>query len=343
MKEKVAIISILANIILASSKISIGVFSNSVSILASGIDSLIDIFSSIVSYIGIKISAKPEDKEHPYGHYKFEVLSGLIITVIVIMTGMGIIYSAFYNFFNNKNIIIGYLSFSIMIFSIIVNEIMSRVKIYYGKKEGSISLISDGIHSRIDVYTSIAIFIGLFITRFWIYTDIFLALLIGFYIIKESFPIGKDAIGSLLDVSAGKEIEDKIMAIASEQYIKIISLKTQRKGSIITANLEIEVPNNLIIEEVTKISDNFKNKLIKEIDSLKYVVVQIASYEVESCLYKSDFGKNLDWHRRGNYNKLGFNDGLCVCSNCGYNIKHTPGIPCSTIVCPKCKINLERK
>jgi len=83
MKEKVAVISILANIILAGGKIVVGVFSNSGAVLAEGFHSLMDIFSSTIGYIGIKISKKPSDQKHPYGHYKFEVLAGMIITIIL--------------------------------------------------------------------------------------------------------------------------------------------------------------------------------------------------------------------------------------------------------------------
>jgi divalent metal cation (Fe/Co/Zn/Cd) transporter len=71
MKEKIAILSILANALLAGGKIAVGIFSNSAAILAAGIDSFADIFSSSISYIGIKISGKPADKEHPYGHYNY--------------------------------------------------------------------------------------------------------------------------------------------------------------------------------------------------------------------------------------------------------------------------------
>ena len=78
MKEGVAIISILINILLAGGKIAVGFFSNSAAIMADGIHSFVDIFSSVVSYIGISVSQRPPDKEHPYGHYKSEVLAGFL-------------------------------------------------------------------------------------------------------------------------------------------------------------------------------------------------------------------------------------------------------------------------
>lgn len=349
MKEKIAIISILANASLAGGKITVGIFSNSSAILAAGIDSFVDIFSSVISYIGIKISGKPADKKHPYGYYKFEVLSGVIITIIILVTGLAIIYNAFRDFFQPQKIEIGYLAFGIMIFSGIVNEIMARLKNYYGKKENSVSLLSDGVHSRIDVYTSLVILIGLFITPYWIYADSLLAILMGIYITREAFLVGKDAAGSLLDVSAGDEIENTIKEIAKNENVEIISLKTQKKGSASTANLEINLPSNLKVEEASIISNNLRDKLINSIESLQYVVIQISSHEIESSFYKPSFGKSFGWQRKGRFKEkiekaIGKGpDGKCICPKCGYNIPHKRGIPCSTLKCPKCNLNLERK
>ncbi len=349
MKEKVAIISILANVILAGGKIIVGVFSGSAAILAEGIHSFMDIFSSAIGYIGIKISRKPEDQKHPYGHYKFEVLAGFFITLILFGTGVGIIYEAYQNFLNPPLIKISVLAFGIMIFSALVNEIMARLKISYGKKENSISLLSDGFHSRVDVYASLVVLVGLFLTKYWIYIDSVLALFVGLYIIKESFSLGKEAVDSLLDVSAGKGIEEKIKTIAKIQNIEIASLKTQKKGSAITANLEIELPSNLNVEEATKISNSLREKLIKEIETLQYVAIQITSHEVETGFYKPEFGRSFGWQRKGKFkNEIKEASGkgpsgFCVCEKCGYKTPHQKGIPCSTLKCPTCNINLKRE
>jgi len=349
MKEKIASTSILANIFLAGGKIAVGVFSDSTAILAEGVHSFMDVFSSAVGYIGIRISKKPADSKHPYGHYKFEVLAGAIITIILLATGAGIIYEAYQNLLDPEKIKISYLAFGIMIFSAVVNELMARVKINYGKKENSISLLSDGFHSRVDVYASLAVFAGLFLTKYWIYTDSLLALLIGAYIIQKSFSLGKEAVDSLLDVSAGKEIEEKIRTIAKMQNIKISSLKTQKKGSAIIANLEIKLPSNLSVEGATKTSDNLREKLMKEIQSLSYVAIQIKSHEVETGFYKPAFGRGFGWQRRGRFKgeieeaRGGGPGGYCACPKCGYKILHERGIPCSTLKCPKCKINLIRE
>jgi cation diffusion facilitator family transporter len=349
MKEKIAVISILANMVLAGGKIAVGFISNSSAILAEGIHSFMDIFSSAIGYIGIKISRKPEDQKHPYGHYKFEVLAGFFITLILFGTGAGIIYEAYQKFLNPSLIKIPVLAFGIMIFSALVNEIMARLKIHFGKKENSIALLSDGSHSKVDVYASVAVFIGLFLSKYWVSVDSLLALFIGLYIIKQSFSLGKEAVDSLLDVSASPEIEEKIKKIAEKENVEVDSLKTQKKGSAITANLEITLPNNLKVEEATKISESLREKLMKEVENLSYVAIQIKSHEIETGFYKPAFGRGFGWQRRGRFKgkiekAVGQGPGgYCVCSKCGYKIPHQRGIPCSTLQCPNCKVNLERK
>lgn len=349
MKEKIAILSIVANASLAVGKISVGIFSNSAAILAAGIDSFVDIFASLISYIGIKISGKPADKDHPYGHYKFEVLGGVMITLIILVTGIGIIYNAFENFIEPQKIEIGYLTIGIMLISSIVNEVMARVKTFYGKKENSISLLSDGVHSKLDVYTSLIILAGLFLTPYWIYADASLAMLMGLYIVKEAFLIGKESMSSLLDVSAGDEIENKIKELVRAENIKIVSLKTQKKGSATTANLEIMLANDLKVKEATKISDDLRQKLTNGIESLQYVIIQIISHEIESSFYKPTFGKGFSWQGKGKFEGTikeaagSGPKGECVCPKCGHTISHQKGIPCSSLKCAKCDVKLERK
>jgi len=356
MKEKIAFFGVVANLILAIGKVIIGIMSGYLVVLAEGIHSSMDILSSGISFIGIKISKKPVDKKHPYGHYKFEVLAGLIITIILFATGLWIIYEAYQNFLSPKILKLSYLALGVMLFSALINEVMARLKIYYGKKESSVALLSDGVHSRIDVYASLAVFIGLILTRYWIYTDPLLTLLIGLYIIKESFSLGKEATDSLLDVSAGEEIESKIKELVKEENIKLEDLKTQKKGSAITANLKIILPAKLSVEEATSISNKLKEKLIRKIERLEYVAIQIESHDLTSGYFKPlesatglRVGRGFGWQRKGRFKGkiekargLG-PGGFCICERCGYKIEHKRGTPCSTLKCPKCGISMTRE
>ncbi len=355
MKEKIATISIFNNLFLAIGKILIGLLVKSVSIFAEGIHSSVDVLSSIISLVGIKIAKKPVDKNHPYGHYKFEVLSGLIITIILFLTGAKILYEAYKGFLSPSVIKLSYLALGIMAISAVANEIMSRLKMHYGKKENSISLISDGVHDKVDVWASVAVFIGLILSKYWIYVDSFLALLIGLYIMKESFELGKEATNSLLDVSAGEEIENKIKNIVAKERIEISDLKTQKKGSAITANLKIQLPNETSVEEATKISNNLRSQLIDKIELLEYVAIQIESHDISSSYFNPQekflgvpLSRGFGWQRKGKFKGSISGaqgkgpEGYCECSKCGYKIKHKRGTPCFELKCPNCNINLKR-
>lgn len=356
-KKSVSIIAVGANMALAALKIAAGLISRSSAVLAEGLHSAVDIISSVVSFFGIHSAARPADKEHPYGHHKFEVLSGLFITVILFLTGIYILYESYQSFVHPDLKEVNYFALGVMAFSTITNEIMARVKISVGKREHSIALISDGVHSRVDVIASLAVFAGLFLTPFFLYTDPLLTLLIGLYIIKESYSLGREAIDSLLDTSAGDEIDEKIREIAQEQQINLSDIKTQKRGSAITANLMITLSNSLNIEEASRISSEFQKKLGEEISNLDYVAIQIQSHDMENDYYQPKdktsgipLGTTCGWQRQGRSTKQlsaepkrRGSSGVCVCIACGHETKHKRGVPCSQMQCSECGGRMTRK
>ncbi|MFW6283375.1 MAG: cation diffusion facilitator family transporter [Minisyncoccales bacterium] len=347
MKEKIAIYSFLVNFILTAGKLFVGFIAGSASVIAEGMHSAMDVVSAVIIYFGIKISGKPGDEKHPYGHQKFEVLSGILVTLLLFISGLWVLYEAYQGFFDPELISISYLALGVMGFSAVSNEIMARFKIYYGKKENSMSLLSDGVHDRVDVYTSIAVVIGLLIMPYWIYTDAVLAALIGLYILKESFELGKEASDSLLDSKAEDETEEKIKEIVEKNKIELNDLKTQKRGSVVSANLEIKLPKEKSVEEAEKISENLRKELLEKIDVLNYVAIQIKSLDIIHSYYKPESvfsvgpfrgrGKGYGWQRKGREGGKALGPGgYCICENCNYKEEHKPGVPCYKTKCPKC-------
>ena len=268
MYEKVALIGLIVNILMAIAKIIISVISNSFAIIADGLHTAMDIIASGITYIGIKASKKPADKEHPLGHYKAEVIAGYTITIILFLTALWIIYESILSLFSPEAIILNYLSFGIVVFSIIVNAIMSHAKIYYGKKYDLISLISDGVHSRADVLTSCAVLAGLIFSKYFIYADSFIALLMGFYILHLSFDLGRKATDSLLDVSAGDNVENKIKEIAKKENIELLDLKTQKRGPKISAYINVAFPSKCKVNMASAATKKFEKKLFDSINGI---------------------------------------------------------------------------
>ena len=357
MKQKIAIISVIVNIFLFISKVVIGLLTRSSAILAEGIDSGTDIISSAISSIGIRIAEKPVDEKHPYGHYKFEVFAGLLITIMLLLTGIGVVYSSYKEFFLFSEVKVGSLSLGVMLFSAVVNEIMARLKIKYGKKEGSVSLISDGVHSRIDVWRSMAVLMGLILTKYWARADQVIAFLVGLYIIRESFRVGREAVDALLDVSADKEQEVKIKEIIQKNNVELIDLKTQKKGSVITANLAIKLSGDISVQKATEITNKLKQELINEIKNLEYVAIQIDSdnidihssyFEPRETIFQR-FNKGFGWQRKGKFQNVIEDaegkgpEGFCICSKCSFSEKHQKSAPCSAMKCPRCGNFLKRE
>jgi len=168
--------------------------------------------------------------------------------------------------------------------------------------------------------------------------------------------LGKEATNSLLDVSAGEEIESKIKNIVAKEKIEISDLKTQKKGSAITANLKIQLSNETSVEEATKISNSLRSQLIDKIELLEYVAIQIESHDISSSYFNPQenflgmsLSKGFGWQRKGKFKDSILEaqgkgpTGYCECPECGYKIKHEKGTPCFTLKCPNCNINLKRE
>jgi len=335
MKEKISIISIIVNFLLAIAKIAIGVISKSSAVIAEGLHSGMDIVSSSISYIGIKVAKKPVDKEHPYGHYKSEVIAGLIITIILFLTGLWIIYDAAISFFTVKELAITSLTLIVMAGSAVANEVMARLKIHYGKKSESMALMADGQHSRVDVFVSAGVFIGLFLVNYWAHIDSLIALAIGVYILIESISLGKRTTDSLLDVKASDEIENKIRNIVKAEGITLSSFKTRKLGPIISAELKVGIDPKLKVEEASAITKKLEQRLSSEIPNLKYVTIQIETHEIKEEFFRGVFGKRFGWRGRMGGRALG-PGGECVCPKCGTRLPHKRGVPCMSIKCSKC-------
>ncbi|MFO7710906.1 MAG: cation diffusion facilitator family transporter [Candidatus Woesearchaeota archaeon] len=327
-KLQVSIAGIGANLFLFLIKIVVGVISGSYGILADAVNSGSDIFASFMNYMGIRLSNKPSDEKHPYGHYKYEVLFGLFVTLIIFGSALYIIYKAILGIITPEALEFSILGIIVMLISAATNEIMSRLKITTGKRENSLSLVADGVHSRIDVLTSAGVLVGLLLSNVWIYADAIVALLVGIYILKEAYELAREATENLVDVAADKEQVDKVREVLKNEGLKSTELKTQKRGSKFTANLTISLPKDMTVDKATKQMNYLRQKLIDQVPELTYVTISMEDTETQTSYYRGPFGRGYGWQTK--------NTEYCVCPKCGHKVKHDRGVPCKTKKCPHC-------
>jgi len=165
--QTVSIISTLLNLGLGISKLIFGFLIGSVALIADGIHSGVDVFSSFITFLGLKTARKPVDREHPYGHYRAESLAGFLVAILLAISGIWILYEAFERFFGGGVVRLSLGAILVVIISIAVTEFLARLKFYYGRKHKALSLVADAEHSRADALSSVGVLGGLFLIRYF--------------------------------------------------------------------------------------------------------------------------------------------------------------------------------
>ncbi len=290
--QTISLISIFINFALGITKVIFGFFINSTAVIADGLESGLDVISSFITFLGLRIAKKPVDKTHPYGYFKAESLAGFVISLFLLISGIWILYEATKRFLSGETVTFSINAIIMMIVSILVTELMARWKFHFGKKHQSLVLVADAEHSRSDVLASTGVLIGLGLSRYFSFADNLIAWLIGGYIIFEAFKIGREITDSLLDV-ANQEIEERIEKICRAHKIEIADLKTRKIGAFNFAEIKIKLAPKLKVDEVAKITAFLEEKLLNNIPELKQIVISIEPYQMTRSVIVPAFGGKI--------------------------------------------------
>ena len=276
-KVKVARLSLLSNTILIIMKLFVGLFTGSVSIISEAIHSTMDLLAAIIAFISVRISDKPADDTHPYGHGKIENISGVIEALLIFVASILIIIEAARKIITPTKIESVGIGFVVMFISAAINFIVSQ-KIYkVAKQEDSIALEADALHLKADVYTSLGVGLGLFLI--WLtglnYLDPIVAILVAIFILKEAFELLKTAFNPLLDIKLSDEeiniIKDNIGKYASV-YCNYHDLKTRKSGRIRYIDLHLVFPENMSIKDAHNTCDKIEQDIEQ---TLNYTQIMI--------------------------------------------------------------------
>ena len=256
--------SIIGNVILFVVKVIIGFLSHSIAVLADAFHTLFDVVTSGVVIFGFKVSEKPADAEHPYGHGRAETLASLIISFIIGYIGIEFLKSSISRIFNGEVLIISPWMIGIVSITIIIKEIMARVSYQLGEAIDSDVLKADALHHKSDVWSSILVIVGLICAQYG-YTqfDSYMGIAVSLFILYTGFKLAKNAVDDLLGRPPSKEFIQQIKKIATsvDQVLNVHDIIVHQYGKQKFISLHLEVSDLLLAEELHQVSDSVERKV----------------------------------------------------------------------------------
>lgn len=276
-KKFAAGLSITSNAIIILLKIVGGILSGSISIISEAIHSFSDFLASVLTFFAVSRSSEPADKEHPFGHGKYEDMSGFIEGGLIILAGLYIIYESV------KKLILGYniefnsmLGIYVMAFAVVANFMVSSYLFYVAKKADSVSLYADAEHLRTDIFSSLGVLIGLILIKITgiVILDPIIAIIVAIIIIKAGYSISKETLNNLLDGSLPEEDMKKIESILDNNIsIKgYKDLKTRKVGQCKDIEITIFFEPNLTIAQCHKICDEIEEEIAKSFTNITIII-----------------------------------------------------------------------
>ena len=277
--KKLSAVGIFGNVLLAVFKLFSGVIGKSGAMISDAVHSLSDVFATLVAFIGVVLSKRPEDREHPYGHERIECVASLILGLILAGTGIGIGYSGVQKLISRETIEVPtLLPLIAAVISIIVKEAMFWYTMHYAKKMDSPAFKADAWHHRSDALSSVGSFIGIGLAKLGFpVMDQIASLVICIFILKVAFDITKDALGKMLDTSCGSEFEETLrnFVLAQPGVKDIDLLHTRQFGNKIYIDLEIAVDRSLSLLEAHSIAESVHANVEKQYPNVKHIMIHV--------------------------------------------------------------------
>lgn len=282
--NRVSAVSIVGNLLLSIFKFFAGVFANSSAMISDAVHSASDVFSTFVVIIGIHVSSKEADEEHPYGHERLECVAAIILATILFITGLSIGISAIRTIASDdyRNLTSpGILALIAAIVSIVSKEAMFWYTKTNAKRINSAALIADAWHHRSDALSSVGALIGIAGARLgYPIFDSVASLVICVFIAKAAYDIFKDAVDKMVDHSCDSETEQDLADfIRREKGVqKLDSLLTRVFGTKIYVDVEIAVDGDLSLRDAHEIAEQVHDHIEQRFETVKHVMVHVNPY-----------------------------------------------------------------
>lgn len=279
MGRRAVFVAIFGNVGLTIFNFIVGILSGSTALIAESAHTFSDILTSIVTFIGFRIGLKPPDKLHPYGHGRAEPLVGLVIVVFLGIIAYEILSEVYKTIFLGGPITPPETIAAVMALTgVLVNFLMTTYIMRTGKKINSPAIVADAQHQKVDIFSSIAIFVGVVGAQLGFpILDPVVAIFIAIMVLKTAFDVGRENINNIMGTVPSKELLKNIENAASSVngVLGIHNVRINYLGPYASVELHATVGEDLSLKEAHKIAHKVEKKIVKDIDIVSMVIVHV--------------------------------------------------------------------
>jgi cation diffusion facilitator family transporter len=283
----VGTVNIVGNILMIALKGYMGVIGGSKGLIADAIHSCADLLATIVMIIGMKISSQEKDEQYPYGYGKSEHIVAILIYIFLFFIAGYILYDGIFAILENRQVTPCLVSLWGALFSIAINELMFRQSSCAGTQINSPSMLAKAWESRTDVYSSIAVVIGIIGAKLGFhFMDPLAAVVVGLLILKICIEMTKEAMLNLMDKVPEEidleEFRTKLLEKADDILLDIRNVWVREVGGALELNVEVDVPDCLTVNESEEIKIDLKQTISTMFEEKSHINVLLVPMEQES-------------------------------------------------------------
>lgn len=277
---RVSRVSIAVNLLLSALKLAAGLLAHSGAMISDAVHSASDVFSTFIVMIGLRLSGKDSDREHPYGHERMECVAALLLAGVLLATGLLIGYGGVRKIVSGGESleIPGRLALAAALVSILVKELLFRYTRRHALRLDSGALMADAWHHRSDALSSVGALLGIAGARMGMpILDPLASVVICVFIGKAAVDIFVDAVNKMVDHSCDRETEEALRAcaLAQERVERVDLLRTREFGSRIYVEMEIAVDGALPLTQAHQVAEQVHNEIEAAFPKVKHIMIHV--------------------------------------------------------------------
>lgn len=271
-----AIASVCVASILIVTKFAAWLMTDSISLLSTLIDSILDAAASLVNLLAIHHALQPADREHRFGHGKAEPLASLAQAAFICGSAAFLLVQAGERVAHPRALSNTDIGYYVMVFSIVLTVLLVGFQRYVVRKSGSIAVDADSLHYQTDVLINLGVMLSLFLSSSlgWVYADPLIAILIAFYIVKGAWGIGQSALAILMDRELEDEDRQKIRTIvmAHKEVLGLHDLRTRSSGVHVFIQFHLELDGDMRLKQAHDISEEVESELMEAFPNAEVII-----------------------------------------------------------------------